>query len=148
MPIMADMIASVVRITGDTAKLAEAAKAGKLFDYIVPEPDWANIPNEAGELPTNLHWADGTQDVRFYNWRILNWGTKWEADVTQIEYDGDTLVLSIETAWAPTPPIYDALIAAGLEVDWEWEDWEVEEDQAPIWRDISDVVYVPFDLSA
>ena len=87
------------------------------FNYIFPQPDWKNTPNENGELPVleqhkhpetgkivweTYNFPDGKNDDRWYHWCIDNWGTKWEADVTGFEVqDYDTLEVEFQTAWSP-----------------------------------------------
>ena len=74
---------------------------GSVFGEFIPEPDWTKVPlaeselkeysfsnarGEVGELPVfsdepykGLHFAStGMQDDRWYNWRVQNWGTKWD----------------------------------------------------------------------
>ena len=76
-------------------------KVDSVFGSFIPEPDWTKIPlnentiqeyswdkprGEIGELPVmsddpfkGLHFAStGKQDDRWYNWRVQNWGTKWD----------------------------------------------------------------------
>ena len=76
-----------------------------------PEPKWDNIPNQQGELPSPGNgrgcrcWSDGTQDDRWYDWRIQHWGTKWEifdcfSDFLH-EAAGTEFSLSFSTAWSP-----------------------------------------------
>ena len=92
----------------------------RLFDQetfcesILPQPDWANTPNEKGELPLpavldekhpelGRRFPDGTQDDRWYSWRNENWGTKWgECDVFNPVVGSDgSFSVSYLTAWAP-----------------------------------------------
>ena len=46
-----------------------------------------------------------------YDWCAENWGTKWELDAYEIEYEGDEFCLDYEfnTAWEPPEGIYNAL---------------------------------------
>ena len=38
----------------------------------------------------------------WYNWRVSNWGTKWDCAESYIGYDGeDCFIVSYDTAWAP-----------------------------------------------
>ena len=47
---------------------------------------------------------------KWYQWRINNWGTKWEPNVDDYNYDdNDTLYLSFNTAWSPPTPIIETL---------------------------------------
>ena len=99
---------------------------GSVFGEFIPEPDWTKVPlaeselkeysfsnprGEVGELPVfsdepykGLHFAStGMQDDRWYNWRVQNWGTKWdcyslEIDDTDMHYGFE---VTFETAWSP-----------------------------------------------
>ena len=52
-------------------------------------------------------WEDGTQDDRWYNWRLQNWDTKWEAYDKEISHvDEDTFQVTFNTAWSPPEGIY------------------------------------------
>jgi hypothetical protein len=118
---MADTVGNAVTIKGDINKLQllhTAAGAGTLFNHILPMPEGAD----------------------WYDWNCANWGTKWEALEITSELDGDTLTLGFETAWCCPTGIYLALINQGYEVDWQWENWEVEEDEDPIWTDAAGTV--------
>ena len=66
-----------------------------------------------------------------YEWRLENWGTKW--DVCEAEIDHDGLAYSDDqkvawfsfkcwTAWAPPVPVWDKLHAMGIEVQADYQD--------------------------
>ena len=87
------------------------------FNDIFPQPDWKNTPNEKGELPQleqhknpktgeiifeTYNFPDGTNDDRWYSWRLQNWDTKWEASEVEIELDdSEILRVTFDTAWSP-----------------------------------------------
>jgi len=86
-------------------------KTASFLQTFCPEPDWVEIPNEKGELPiqdreTNIsRWSDGTQDLRWYDWRLKNWGTKWDVYETDDNLSDKPpmteLQVSYSTAWSP-----------------------------------------------
>ncbi len=101
-----------------------------IFTQIIPEPDWVNTPlmssdvkrytfsepkGKVGELPIlqtdrygqSLRFqSTGRQDDRWYDWRIQNWDTKWDAyDVEVLDDDPDQLEVSFNTAWSPPEAI-------------------------------------------
>ena len=52
-------------------------------------------------------WSDGSQDDRWYNWRLHHWDTKWEAYDKELEdVDEDTFRVTFNTAWSPPEAIY------------------------------------------
>ena len=58
----------------------------------------------------------------WHQWRIANWGTKWDAYDCEIESEGYTskyaeLVVSFDTAWAPPCNFYNELVEQGFDVD-------------------------------
>ena len=60
-----------------------------------------------GEEPNLLGWmvpepTDQGENFDWYNWRIENWGTKWEIFEAYIEDDDATeITFSFQTAWGP-----------------------------------------------
>jgi len=74
----------------------------------------------------------------WYEWRVENWGTKWdvcevEIDDTYRSKDRDGLEYSKDkkvawfsfrcwTAWAPPVPVWDRLHAMGIEVQADYQD--------------------------
>ena len=105
-----------------------------VFGHFVPEPDWTKIPlkeselkeysfsdprGDVGELPVmsdepckGLHFAStGRQDDRWYNWRVQNWGTKWDCYTLEID-DTDMphgFEVNFETAWSPPEEVCYAI---------------------------------------
>jgi hypothetical protein len=101
-----------VSISGDEkdiAKIKKLLSKGKretanVFNFanIIEEPDWDKTPNENG--------GSDEHDDRWYNWRLDNWGTKWNSyDCDLVEEDSDRLEYVFFTAWSPPCPVIDAL---------------------------------------
>ena len=85
------------------------------FNNIVPQPPEVLESIGANEL--------GNGDLLWYEWRLDNWGTKWEAyDQMLIEEN----VLQFDTAWSMPEPIYIALSNKFPEIDFEVE-WSDED---------------------
>ena len=85
-------------------------------------------------MPFEL-WAKETQPDQvmpdWYEWRVKNWGTKW--DVCEVLFDGVGLEYSDDqkfawftfscwTAWAPPIPVWDRLDAMGIAVEADYQD--------------------------
>ena len=109
------------------AKLKEIFSGESIFGQIIPEPDWANTPlltsdnhygtkyGNDGELPQKVvdPWersvfkSTGLTDQRWYDWRLQNWDTKWDAyDVEQHDFDDpDQYEVTFNTAWCPPDAI-------------------------------------------
>jgi hypothetical protein len=73
----------------------------ELCHHLIPEPrDDENEPTSG-----------------WYDWRLENWGTKWDVYETQCtRINANTLELNFYTAWSPPIPIYDKLVDMGFEV--------------------------------
>jgi hypothetical protein len=74
----------------------------------------------------------------WYDWRVNNWGTKW--DVVDVQFTnplylhddepdtGDPWTMNASfsfncwTAWSPPIPVWDALVGMGLSVDADYQD--------------------------
>jgi hypothetical protein len=115
------------------AKLKQIFEDENIFGQIIPEPDWVNEPlmskdekrysfstprGKVGELPQYVEdpWrrlvfkSTGQSDDRWYDWRVMNWDTKWDAyDVSIDDGDPDQLEVSFNTAWSPPEAICHAL---------------------------------------
>ena len=125
-------------------------KSETVFGQIIPEPDWKNVPlaendvqeyswdkprGEKGELPVvkDVGFGEGLvfastdkQDDRWYNWRVANWGTKWDCYDLTIESDDEHEVsFSFNTAWSPPEEICRALkdkYEADASIQWFYDE--------------------------
>ena len=69
------------------------------------------LENEAYELDFNIiaPIPDDCEDD--YNFRIENWGNKWDGKDADIEIYDDEIFISVYTAWSPCEPITKKLIS-------------------------------------
>ena len=105
-----------------------------VFGQFIPEPDWTKTPLaesdvqeyssskprcEVGELPVMsddkmrglIFPSTGVNDDRWYNWRVHNWGTKWDCYTLEID-DTDMphgFEVNFETAWSPPEEVCYAI---------------------------------------
>ena len=115
--------------TEAVAKLKQIFEDENCFGQIIPEPDWANTPltqqdsanwlhpkrGEVGELPVPVEndfgishrfKSTGKPDDRWYDWRLQNWDTKWDAyDVVVTDDDPENVEIEFYTAWSPPEAI-------------------------------------------
>ena len=117
----------------DINKIIKIFESDNPFNQLIPEPDWASIPNEKGELPVKadhpfvgLEWpSTGKQDNRWYNWRLENWGTKWGPSPDSIDIDdqldSDFVTLFFTTPWGPPEKVFEKLQEMDYDVTWHWD---------------------------
>ena len=77
------------------------------FTKIFPEPDYDKIavkptfPREKG---------DDFRMPKWWDWRVQNWGTKWNSyDCEVIEMDDDQVEYTFNTAWSPPEGVIEKL---------------------------------------
>ena len=128
----------------DVAKLKKIFEDENCFGQIIPEPDWPNTPitpelseelygakrGNVGELPVKTEGALGNSyrfkstnqvDDRWYDWRIQNWDTKWDAyDVSIDDDDPENLEISFNTAWSPPEAICNKIREDYPDVSVSW----------------------------
>ena len=127
------------------AKLKKIFEDENVFTQIIPEPDWINTPlmskdvkeysfseprGKVGELPQYVDGAfgktlrfksTGIADDRWYDWRVQNWDTKWDAyDLVVTDEDPDQFEVEFNTAWSPPEAICSALRDQYPDVDISW----------------------------
>ena len=132
------------------AKLKEIFEGESIFPQFIPEPDWANTPlmtsdlrrfgndrGKVGELPQYVEdyakrlvfKSTGHADDRWYDWRIQNWDTKWDAyDVVVTDEDPDQFEVEFNTAWSPPEAICNEIREQypDVEVSWFFDEPGVE----------------------
>ena len=122
---------------------------GSVFGHFVPEPDWTKVPltentvkeyswdkprGEVGECPVMIideeqpirnglrFKSTGVMDDRWYNWRVQNWGTKW--DCYSLEIDECDMPhgfeVNFETAWSPPEEIHTAICEQFDDLSMSW----------------------------
>ena len=66
---------------------------------------------------------DGAQDLRWWDWRLKNWGVKWDLDNTDVSTDTDQTGLvefTFDTPWGPPEEICKKLRQSYPKVDITW----------------------------
>jgi len=130
--------------TEAVAKLKQIFEDENCFGQIIPEPDWPNTPltentvgnwltdkrGEVGELPVPVendfgisHRFKSTDkaDDRWYDWRLQNWDTKWDAyDVVVTDDDIEQVEIEFNTAWSPPEAICSAIREQYPDVSVSW----------------------------
>jgi hypothetical protein len=112
-----------VYITHDDPKkiqvLVDAWKENKFFGTIHPEPDYTKVKVK----PTfpSIKGNDDPVDPEsaWWDWRVQNWGTKWEitTDEAYIDTSKNEIRVSFATAWSPPTGIFDKLVDDGYGVN-------------------------------
>ena len=84
----------------------------KEYSFSDPRGDVGELPVFSDEPCKGLHFAStGRQDDRWYNWRVQNWGTKWDCYTLEID-DTDMphgFEVNFETAWSPPEEVCNAI---------------------------------------
>ena len=114
---------NTVYITHDDPKkiqiLVDAWKEDKFFGTIHPEPDYTKVKVK----PTfpSIKGNDDPVDPEsaWWDWRVQNWGTKWEitTDEAYIDIQENEIRASFATAWSPPTGIFDKLVDQGYGVN-------------------------------
>ena len=113
--------------TTNIKKIKDIFYKGCPFNQLIEEPKWEITPNHSkyganGELPIieelKLNNGDvmklskfkstNEQDLRWYDWRNENWGTKWDVPKDEIDVEpinNGSIVVEFHTAWS-APILY------------------------------------------
>ena len=91
-----------------------------LFNQFVPQPEFSN-------------------DQEWYGWNVENWGTKWDAQPSNITWEGNTVSFGLETAWAPPISLYEYIYNLGWQVEGLYHEGGMA--FCGIWKDGDDDYY-------
>ena len=80
--------------------------------------DWLGSGTETERSPWN-----------WYEWNLDNWGTKWNANGSEVMNGDRFICLSFNTAWSPPGPVIDALSTLAFELGIENISYTWEEEQ-------------------
>ena len=107
-------------------KAIEGWKNNKFFGTLVPEPDYKEVKVKP-TFPMNMATGQAKPefvepDQAWWDWRLQNWGTKWEIvcdesylDIQENEH-GKSIRASFSTAWSPPTDWYATLWEQGYEI--------------------------------
>jgi hypothetical protein len=73
-----------------------------------------------------------------YNRSVENWGTKWDVEPTDVDFDGETMSTSFDSAWSPPIELYAYLKEQGFEVTANY--YEPGMDFGGFWNDGEETV--------
>ena len=98
------------------------------FNKLIKMPDDVFI----GDLTYKLRELHGNKN--WYDWRINNWGCKWNASGSSIGVDYDECVFELRFITATTPPILIAkkffeLFKKDVDIEWRFTDIDNDEDR-------------------
>tara|TARA_R100001163_G_scaffold64985_2_gene60634 strand:+ start:665 stop:1060 length:396 start_codon:yes stop_codon:yes gene_type:complete len=93
----------------DAEKIADKIASEETpFDFakIVPEPDYDKIEVE----PTFENEDSDFRMPTWWDWRVQNWGTKWNSSECEVTImDDEQVEYTFNTAWGPPEPIIHKL---------------------------------------
>jgi hypothetical protein len=100
-----------------------ADKIRALWDAANAPGDDVGLLNALNPMPVELTdtVADGSEGVNWYNWRVSNWGTKWEVDLEGLEFsdmgNGRAQIVGYaDSAWSPPLDAFQAYANANDDV--------------------------------
>lgn len=122
---MAEWCSNTLTITGGKEMLDEVrefldVKEGRYaspfcFDKVIPYPEpfrTMDAEHAEGKLER------GGYNMGGWEWRIVNWGTKWDlGDDVDLEMGDGYLCYTFGTAWSPPIPVIERLAAMFPELD-------------------------------
>ena len=83
------------------------------FHNVIPQPDDMLDPEDPRRRTNMICRANDQPDnggmPEWYEWRVENWGTKWDVSDVWIGESKVALIYEFETAWAPPLQVISAL---------------------------------------
>ena len=144
---------NTITLTGPKAKITEIYNKAKednaLLQQLKPMPEalegtTSPAPKEGKVQPL----VDGHDN--WYDWRVENWGTKWDVDMDGLELsdDGTTISGWFDSAWAPPIHAYEYFLTDNEDCSISSLYYEGGMDFAGKWEDFADMTVTPGDFTA
>lgn len=73
-----------------------------------------------------------------YNVALEKWGTKWDVEPLDVDFDGETMTTGFDSAWSPPVALYEYLKEQGFEVTASY--YEPGMDFGGFWNDGEETV--------
>lgn len=94
------------------------------FNRIIPMPEELEDTSAPNKLnPDELIAKCGYPD--WYEWRVVNWGTKWNASDVELTFEKNAIQIRFQTAWSPPTPVIKKIAEkfpfASMTLNWEEE---------------------------
>jgi hypothetical protein len=103
-------------------KAVEAWNSGKFLGTLVPEPDYTKVVVKPTFPQIRGNEEPVDPDQAWWDWRVQNWGTKWDIGLTsdygqpaQLGKDGSMFVY-FDSAWSPPCDAYAKLVEMGYSI--------------------------------
>ena len=106
-------------------KVVASKKSVFDFNKIMPMPEELEDTKSPVDVP-NPELIEKYGYDNWYDWKIHNWGCKWNInpnDIVVID-DGDEIVYEFSTAWCPPEGIYKEIRSKvpGLSISWFYDE--------------------------
>jgi hypothetical protein len=144
---------NTITLTGPKEKItaiyAKAKKDDALLQQLKPMPkelDGTTSPSpKEGKVQPLVDGFDN-----WYDWRVQNWGTKWDVDMDGLELsdDGTTITGWFDSAWAPPIHAYEYFLTANEDCSINSYYYEGGMDFAGQWEDFADAEVTPSEFTA
>ena len=144
---------NTITLTGPKEKITaiynKAKEDNALLQQLKPMPTelegtTSPAPKEGEPQPL----VDGVDN--WYDWRVENWGTKWDVDADYLELsdDGTTITGWFDSAWAPPIHAYEYFLTENEDCSISSLYYEGGMDFAGKWEDFADMTVTPGDFTA
>ncbi len=145
---------NTLSLTGPKEKIsaiyAKAKKDNALLQQLKPMPEaleGTTSPTGSADKPQPM--VDGFDN--WYDWRVQNWGTKWDVDVDdnlELSDDGTTISGWFDSAWAPPIHAYEYFLTENEDCSIKSYYYEGGMDFAGLWEDFADAEVTPSEFTA
>ena len=104
-----------------------SAKEGEPFAFLRPQPDPLPAAEKTYIITRNGYGVESKIETSlpdWYQWRLNNWGTKWEPCACEIiEQEPNELTVRFDTAWGPPIALYDYLHENGWDIEADYVEY-------------------------